>query len=106
MEKRAGGGGGLLQHAKRCTQVPEHEGSWYMRISHTPLASKVKQALVVVNCIKLHLTALIVSQILGKSFLVKIKTGKPWDNDFLFTSNGNYQSTRREIEVKVRNEET
>lgn len=38
----------------------------------------------------------------GKSFLVEIKTGKPWDNDFLFSSNENYQSTRREIEVKVK----
>ena len=36
----------------------KHEGSSYMRISDTPLASKVKQALLVVNCIKLHLTAL------------------------------------------------
>ncbi|XP_068743076.1 uncharacterized protein [Montipora capricornis] len=38
-----------------------------------------------------------------KSFLVEIKTGKPWDNDFLFSSNDNYQSTRREIEVKILN---
>ena len=29
-----------------------------MRISHTPLASKVKQALLIVNSVKLHLTAL------------------------------------------------
>ncbi|XP_067037187.1 uncharacterized protein [Acropora muricata] len=38
-----------------------------------------------------------------KSFLVEIKTGKPWDNDFLFSSNENYQSTRREMEVKILN---
>ena len=36
----------------------KHGGSWYMRISHTLLASKVKQVLLVVNSIKLHLTAL------------------------------------------------
>jgi len=38
----------------------------------------------------------------GKNFLVEIKTGLPWDNDFLFVSNNNYQSTRRDIELKVR----
>ena len=37
----------------------------------------------------------------GKNFLVEIKTGLPWDNDFLFESNNNYQSTRRDIELKV-----
>ena len=42
----------------RCTQVPEHDGSWYIRLLHTPLTSKVKQALLVVNPVKLHLTAL------------------------------------------------
>ena len=49
-EGRGGGGGGGVSM--------KHEGSWYMRISDTPLASKVKQALLVVDCIKLHLTAL------------------------------------------------
>ena len=44
-----------LDLAKRCTLVPEREGSWYMRFSHTPLASKIKQALLVVNCVKLKL---------------------------------------------------
>ena len=39
-----------------CTLVPGHDGSWVMRILHTPLASKVKQVLLV-NSIKLHLTA-------------------------------------------------
>lgn len=38
-----------------------------------------------------------------KNFLVEIKTGLPWDNDFLFVSNNNYQSTRRDIELKVLN---
>ena len=39
----------------RCSQVPEHNESWYVRISHTPLASKVKQVLPAVNSVKLHL---------------------------------------------------
>ena len=42
----------------RYTQVPEHYGSWYMRLLHTPLTSKVKQTLLVVNPVKLHLAAL------------------------------------------------
>ena len=41
----------------RCTKVLQHDGSWYMCISHTPLASRVKQAFLVVNSIELHLTA-------------------------------------------------
>ena len=42
-----------LDHAKM------HTGSrsWYMRISHTPLTSRLKQVLLVVNSVKLHLTA-------------------------------------------------
>ena len=41
----------------RCMLVPEHDGSWYMRILQTPLASGMEQALLVVNSVKLHLTA-------------------------------------------------
>ena len=37
--------------------LPEHDGSWYMRISQTPLANGMEQALLVVNSVKLHLTA-------------------------------------------------
>lgn len=36
-----------------------------------------------------------------KNFIVEIKTGLPWDNDFLFPSNANYQATRRATELKV-----
>ena len=35
----------------------EHEESWHMRISNKPLTAKVKLVLLVVNSVKLHLTA-------------------------------------------------
>ena len=35
----------------------EHEESWHMPISNKPLTAKVKPVLLVVNSIKLHLTA-------------------------------------------------
>ena len=40
-----------------CTQLQEHVGSCYMRILQTPLACKIRLALLVVNSVKLHLTA-------------------------------------------------
>lgn len=41
----------------RCTQVPEHEESWYSVHLAKPLDSRVKLALLVVNSVELHLTA-------------------------------------------------
>ena len=35
----------------------EHEESWHMRISNRPLTARVKLVLLVVNSVKLHLTA-------------------------------------------------
>ena len=35
----------------------EHEESWRMRISNKPLTAQVKLVLLVVNSVKLHLTA-------------------------------------------------
>ena len=37
-----------------------HEESWHMRISNKPLTTKVKLVLLVVNSVKLHLTAFII----------------------------------------------
>lgn len=47
----------MHQTMLRCTQIPEHDESWYVRISHTPLDSRVKLALLVVNSFELRLTA-------------------------------------------------
>ena len=42
----------------RCPKEKEHEESWRMRISNKPLTVRVKLVLLVVNSVKLHLTAL------------------------------------------------
>ena len=39
----------------------EHEESWRMRISNKPLTAQVKLVLLVVNSVKLHLTAFTIS---------------------------------------------
>ena len=44
----------LLQHP----MDQAHKESWHMRISNKPLTAKVKLVLLVVNSVKLHLTAL------------------------------------------------
>ena len=73
VEKREGKGrGDSLQRSphtqKTLTKTPtkllqrpmdhENEESWRMRISNKPLTAKVKLVLLVVNSVKLHLTAL------------------------------------------------
>ena len=42
----------------QCPMDQEHEESWLMRISNKPLTVRVKLVLLVVNSVKLHLTAL------------------------------------------------
>ena len=45
-----------------------HEESWHMRISNKPLTAKIKLVLLVVNSVKLHLTAF---KKLFKNYLLK-----------------------------------
>ena len=50
----------LMKMATKLLQGPmdqEHEESWRMRISNKPLTAKVKLVLLVVNSVKLYLTA-------------------------------------------------
>ena len=44
----------------QCPMDQEHEESWCMRIYNKPLTARVKLVLLVVNSVKLHLTALTV----------------------------------------------
>ena len=45
-----------------------HEESWHMRISNKPLTAKVKLVLLVVNSVKLHLTAFKIYQNVSRKF--------------------------------------
>ena len=61
----------------RCIKLLQHDGSWYMHISHTPLARRVKQAFLVVNSIELHLTAFNNCVAIGKWRLGACDTQEP-----------------------------